>query len=340
MNTSYKPLVSIFCTCKNAETTIRRHIQAVLVAMQRYENIEYVVQDGLSTDGTLKIFDEYRGKFGDRLRLISAPDSCCEEGFWLALSRCQGEIICASLADEEILPDAIPFVVAKFKDNPDIDVIHGDIYNTDIEGNIICRNQSTKLDLVTYLSHKSGVHLAASFFKKSAFEKSYLLPFPGKYGLLKDDFFTWAHLGLHCHIEYIPKVFAKYAVHEAALSVNPKRIPGIMSGRSDFLDSYFNLEMLPYAIQSKKKYIMFNFYSYVADLLQKNQFHDEAKVYSYKKTTIEKETETDALIYKNDALYLPPSKLIIYIGNIMWKLRRILRQMYKLFKYHLPGNTP
>ncbi len=329
MKTSYQPLVSIFCTCKNAEATIRRHIQAVLVAMQRYENIEYVVQDGLSTDGTLKIFDEYRGKFGDRLRLISASDSCCEEGFWLALSRCQGEIICASLADEEILPDAIPLVVAKFRDNPDIDVIHGDIYNTDIEGNIICRNQSTKFDLVTYLSHKSGVHLAASFFKKSAFEKSYLLPFPGKYGLLKDDFFTWAHLGLHCHIEYIPKVFAKYAVHEAALSVNPKRIPGIMSGRYDFLNSYFNLKILPDSIQSKRNYIMYNFFSHVADLLQKNQFNDEVKVYSYKMRTIEKNTPTDALVYKKKVIYLQPSKLIIHFINIVWKFRRILRQMYK-----------
>ena len=329
MNTAYQPLVSIFCTCKNAETTIRRHIQAVLVAMQRYENIEYIVQDGLSTDGTLKIFDEYRGKFGDRLRLISALDTCCEEGFWLALSRCQGEILCASLADEEILPDAIPLVVAKFRDNPDIDVIHGDIYNTDIEGNIICRNQSSKFDLVTYLSHKSGVHLAASFFKKSAFEKSFLLPFPGKYGLLKDDFFTWAHLGLYCHIVYIPKVFAKYAVHEAALSVNPKRIPGIMSGRSDFLSAYFNLEMLPDAIQCNRNYIMYNFYSFAADLLQKKYFHDEAKVYSDKLENIKKNAETTILVYKNDAIYLQPNKLIIYFINIVWKFRRILRQMYK-----------
>jgi hypothetical protein len=281
--------------------------------MQQYENIEYVVQDGLSSDDTIKIFDEYRTAFGDKLRFISAADSCCEEGFWLALSRCQGEILCASLADEEILPDAIPYIVTKFQQNPDIDIIHGDIYKTDIDGNIQCRIPSVNFDLVDVLSHKTGLHLAASFFKKSAFEKAFLLPFPGKHGLLKDDYFTWAYLGLHCRIEYLPKTFAKYAIHESALSVDPKRIPGIMSGRSVFLDTFFETEKLPKLLTDNKKYILFNFYSYATDLLLRNKFYDEAQIY----------------IDKRNELAFQADKLYFAILNVVRKCRRRLRRIYK-----------
>ncbi len=278
-NKDAHPLVSIFCTCKNAEATIRRHLKAVLAAMKEYDNIEYIVQDGASTDSTLSIFDEYKAEFGDKLRLLSVLDSCCEEGFWLALSRCKGEIICASLSDEEILPDAIPFVVEQFQKNIDLDVIHGDIFNTDLEGTIQYRNSSTDFDLITYLSHKLPMHLAGSFFRKSAFKKACLLPFPGKYGLLKDDFFMWAYLALNCHIKYFPKVFAKYAVHQSAISVNPTRMPSIASSRLEFLHTYFELEIVPEEIKLNKYLILKNVFDYWINAFEEVHFFDEAQRY-------------------------------------------------------------
>ena len=47
------PLVSIMSFCKNREQTIRRSIDSVL--SQSYTNIEFVIQDGASTDGTVGI---------------------------------------------------------------------------------------------------------------------------------------------------------------------------------------------------------------------------------------------------------------------------------------------
>ena len=68
-----KPLVSIICTSKNGVQTIRRCIDSVLA--QDYPHVEFVVQDGASTDGTLDILREY----GDRIKLAAEPDTCSAE---------------------------------------------------------------------------------------------------------------------------------------------------------------------------------------------------------------------------------------------------------------------
>ena len=55
-----KNLITIITVVKNAEQTIERSIQSVLT--QKYDNIEYIILDGGSTDKTLKIIKKYQRK--------------------------------------------------------------------------------------------------------------------------------------------------------------------------------------------------------------------------------------------------------------------------------------
>ena len=61
--------ISIITVCFNSETTIRDTIESVL--SQEYPDIEYIVVDGLSTDTTIDIVNEYKGKIS---KVISEPD--------------------------------------------------------------------------------------------------------------------------------------------------------------------------------------------------------------------------------------------------------------------------
>src|SRR5258708_19614024 len=64
-----RPLVSIFMFVRNGGKSLRRAVDSVMA--QTYPNIEFVVQDAVSTDGTLDVLRTY----GDRIKLVSELDS-------------------------------------------------------------------------------------------------------------------------------------------------------------------------------------------------------------------------------------------------------------------------
>jgi len=69
-NTANCPLITVITVVFNGVLSIRRTIESVL--HQKSNNIEYIIVDGGSTDGTLDIIKEYAGKID---YLISEPDN-------------------------------------------------------------------------------------------------------------------------------------------------------------------------------------------------------------------------------------------------------------------------
>jgi glycosyltransferase involved in cell wall biosynthesis len=73
-----QPLVSIITVCYNAKDTIEHTIESV--RKQTYENIEYIVIDGNSTDGTKEIIEQNRDAI---TKYISEPDN----GLYYAMNK-------------------------------------------------------------------------------------------------------------------------------------------------------------------------------------------------------------------------------------------------------------
>ena len=68
--------ISIVTAAYNAAATVRRTVESGLG--QTYDNIEYIVVDGKSSDDTVKIVEEYRDKFeqkGYTLTVVSERDN-------------------------------------------------------------------------------------------------------------------------------------------------------------------------------------------------------------------------------------------------------------------------
>ena len=72
------PRISVITVVYNAKNTIEQTMLSVL--SQTYKNIEYIIVDGVSTDGTLDIIKNYElkiksGEFSNiSFRYISEPD--------------------------------------------------------------------------------------------------------------------------------------------------------------------------------------------------------------------------------------------------------------------------
>ncbi|WP_339378314.1 glycosyltransferase family 2 protein [Calothrix sp. NIES-2100] len=83
-----KPLVSIITVVKNGEKYLEQTIQSVI--NQTYSNIEYVIIDGCSTDGTLDIIKKYDDKID---YWVSEPDGGISDAFNKGVNLCSGDII-------------------------------------------------------------------------------------------------------------------------------------------------------------------------------------------------------------------------------------------------------
>lgn len=104
-----KPKVSIITVCFNSAETIRDTIESVL--KQTYENIEYIIVDGGSTDGTIDIIRSYLPRFSGRLFYISESDNGIYDAMNKGLRLTTGSIIGIINSDDSYEPDAVRRVV-------------------------------------------------------------------------------------------------------------------------------------------------------------------------------------------------------------------------------------
>ena len=107
--------VSIITVVLNAEKTLGRTIDSVLA--QTYDNIEYIIIDGRSTDNTLKIAEEYRPAFEERgyeYRIFSESDHGIYDAMNKGIIRSTGELVGIINGDDWYEPDAVEKMAKKY----------------------------------------------------------------------------------------------------------------------------------------------------------------------------------------------------------------------------------
>ena len=116
-----KNKISIITVVKNSSKTIEKTIQSLL--SQKYKNVEYLVIDGNSTDGTLEILNKYRENIS---LLISEED----KGIWDAMNKgvslATGDIIGFLNSDDTYYENSLNIVNDYFKNNK-IDFLFGSV---------------------------------------------------------------------------------------------------------------------------------------------------------------------------------------------------------------------
>lgn len=226
---SETPLVSIFTVVKNRAYTIKRCVDSILA--QDYPNIEIIVQDGASTDGTLEILQEY----GNRIKFVSEPDSGPGEAFFRALDKVKGEFFGSCMSDEELMPHAVSWAVENLLKYPDVAAIYGDYYSIDINGKILSANKACPWDFKRYLCCEIVPPFCSSFFRKSCFDAIGLREYTDC-----GEFDLWLRLGIRFPIRYEPGLVSKFGVHPGSctrqVSVYYLTLPGRIKAINRLLD--------------------------------------------------------------------------------------------------------
>lgn len=118
--------VSIITATYNSEKTIGDTIESVL--NQSYSDIEYIVIDGASKDGTIDIVKSMEPQFAGRLHWISEPDNGIYDAMNKGISMASGDVIGILNSDDFYTSSEVVKKIVKELEEPAIDAVYGDIH--------------------------------------------------------------------------------------------------------------------------------------------------------------------------------------------------------------------
>ncbi|MES3016316.1 MAG: glycosyltransferase family 2 protein [Bacteroidota bacterium] len=115
----FEPRLSVITIVYNNVHDIERTLLSVLG--QTYPNIEYIVVDGASTDGTLDVLNSYNSRIS---KLVSEKDKGIYDAMNKGLALAEGDfVLFMNSGDEIYAPDTVQKV---FASEPDADIYYGE----------------------------------------------------------------------------------------------------------------------------------------------------------------------------------------------------------------------
>jgi glycosyltransferase involved in cell wall biosynthesis len=126
------PRISIVTPSYNQAPFLEQTIRSILD--QGYPNLEYIVMDGGSTDGSVEIIRHYAESLA---YWVSEPDAGQGDAIRRGFARSSGEILGYVNSDDLLLPGSLEHVAAQFYRKPGIDFLAGGYLDIDENNQVI-----------------------------------------------------------------------------------------------------------------------------------------------------------------------------------------------------------
>jgi glycosyltransferase involved in cell wall biosynthesis len=199
--------ITIVTPTYNSTRTVRDTIESVLT--QDYPNLEHIVMDGGSTDGTLDILAEY-----PHLTWYSEND----EGHYHAMQKgaelATGDVLAILNSDDCYRPGTLDKVATAFDSHPEWDALFGDIRFVDSDGKEIYRREEAKYDYdVMRFGVTSLVTDQTLFYRRDIFHQLGGL----RYKKFRNccDYDIILRLGQNgCQVGHVRRMLTDYRIHD------------------------------------------------------------------------------------------------------------------------------
>lgn len=198
--------LSVITVCRNAEGTIEDTIRSM--AGQTYGNVEYVIVDGASTDGTIDIVRKYESVIS---KWVSEPDQGIYDAMNKGLALVGGDVVGFLNADDVYAQPDILETVARYFSRSDIDACFGDVVFVKDDLETVVRYYRSSGFLPEKLKYGWMPAHPALYLKKSLYDK---------YGNFRTDYQIAADYELVVRLFganrirylYVPEVFVKMRI--------------------------------------------------------------------------------------------------------------------------------
>jgi glycosyltransferase involved in cell wall biosynthesis len=160
------PRFSIVTVCYNHAPFLEDCIRSVVE--QGYPNLEYIVIDGGSTDGSVDIIRRY----ADRLAYwVSEPDQGQTDALIKGFSRATGEMEGWINSDDILMPGALKDVAEYFLIHPDAQVVTGDVAVMNKEGRVVRIQRQLPFIRFLWLNDHNYIGQSSTFWRRSLYER-------------------------------------------------------------------------------------------------------------------------------------------------------------------------
>jgi len=211
------PLVSIITPAFNQVDFLEKTIQSVL--NQQYGNVEYIIIDGGSTDGTIDIIKKYEKYLK---YWVSEKDSGMYDAVNKGLKIAKGEIVAYLNSDDMYYSETVHTVVDYFKIHPEISLVYGDCDFIDSVGKYLYTYHYPDFNRQYFIMRNwSSIPQPASFWRQEVhsvagyFDESFKMA---------GDFEFYARIGKQFTFAHVDKIKAMFRIHKRSLSSTCKDI--------------------------------------------------------------------------------------------------------------------
>lgn len=162
------PKISVIMAVYNRASLIEKAILSFLD--QDYPNVEFLVLDAGSADGSLDIIEKYKDHITYfRSHKDKGPSDAWNEG----VKHSKGDLICFLNTDDYYEPDTLIRVGEAFIENPDVDIINvrGRAVSIDKHGNTVKGHEISQEAMHISKGKVNALHPNCRFFTKGIFDK-------------------------------------------------------------------------------------------------------------------------------------------------------------------------
>jgi glycosyltransferase involved in cell wall biosynthesis len=204
-------LVSIITPSYNQARFLEQTIQSVL--LQQGVELEYIIVDGGSSDGSQEIIQRY----ADRLAWwVSEPDKGQTDAINKGFSRARGEILAWLNSDDTFEPGAAAEAAAYLQNHPDAGMVYGDANFIDENGKVIGMFPARQTDFRRLKQGYVHIPQQASFFRARLWQMVGPLD-PSFYFAM--DYDLWVRLARLAPLVYTPRLWASFRLHGSGKTI-------------------------------------------------------------------------------------------------------------------------
>jgi glycosyltransferase involved in cell wall biosynthesis len=203
-------LISIITPSYNQAAFLEETMLSVF--RQDYADIEYIVIDGGSTDGSDKIIKRHERKLA---YWVSERDQGQTDALMKGFARAKGEVLAWLCSDDCLAPSAARIAAQYLAADPSLGLVYGDRLHIDAKGNVIGINRGPSF-YEKMLQRNITIPQETAFFRRSVFEQAGKLNLEHEFAM---DFALWCALQKITKFKHVPAFLGSYREHSAAKSV-------------------------------------------------------------------------------------------------------------------------